>query len=61
MPLKDVLDNNDNSRPKQKCQIIPRENGIVRLYVQLLEAEVQGERYDRSQVMLKHIEEASMS
>ncbi|CAE6475647.1 unnamed protein product [Rhizoctonia solani] len=42
---------------QRKCQIIPRENGLVRFYVQLLEADTDGARFDRSKVTVKDIEE----
>ncbi|CUA74784.1 hypothetical protein RSOLAG22IIIB_11473 [Rhizoctonia solani] len=41
---------------QRKCQIIPRENGLVRFYVQLLEADTNGARFDRSKVTVKDIE-----
>ncbi|ELU40529.1 FAD binding domain-containing protein [Rhizoctonia solani AG-1 IA] len=42
---------------QRKCQIIPRENGLVRFYVQLLEADTDSERFDRSKIKSKDIEE----
>ncbi|CAE6375702.1 unnamed protein product [Rhizoctonia solani] len=42
---------------QRKCQIIPRENGLVRFYVQLLEADTGGERFDRSKITARDIEE----
>ncbi|CAE6432681.1 unnamed protein product [Rhizoctonia solani] len=41
---------------QRKCQIIPRENGLVRFYVQLLEADTGGARFDKSKVTAKDIE-----
>ncbi|KAF8711787.1 Phenol hydroxylase, C-terminal dimerization domain, partial [Rhizoctonia solani] len=42
---------------QRKCQIIPRENGLVRFYVQLLEADTDSQRFDRSKIKSKDIEE----
>ncbi|KAH7334215.1 FAD binding domain-containing protein [Rhizoctonia solani] len=41
---------------QRKCQVIPRENGLVRFYVQLLEADTNGARFDRAKITVKDIE-----